>query len=125
MQPSTPQGRGIEGLFGLKAGIRRERFGFFGKARPGFISQGNQLRQVIVGSSTVVRSGRLTEPALDLGGVFEYYPAQHWVLRSDFGDTLIFGQGTQFNVLAPTPVSFTTGATTHNFQFSTGVRYRF
>ena len=128
LQPSTPLSRGVEGFFGGKAGMRTEHFGFFGKARPGFISQGHQLREVTVnaGSATIIRVGRLTRPALDLGGVFEYYPSRRWVLRSDIGDAVIFGGGTRFNVLGGTmPPSFTTGTTTQNFQFSTSVHYRF
>lgn len=128
LQPSTPVSRGVEGFFGGKAGLRTGRFGFFGKARPGFISQGHQVREITVtaGSPTTVRSGRLTDPALDLGGVFEYYPSRRWALRSDVGDAVIFGNGTRFNMLGGAmPFSFTTGRTTHNFQFSTSVHYRF
>ena len=127
------------GLFGVKAGIRRERFGFFGKVRPGFVSFGNILRDstivvdlgppaVTLGTQAHVH--RLTEKALDLGGVVEYYPARHWALRWDLGDTLVFqDQGPTFTAIFvgnPTPsITFFPARTSNNFQFSTGVHYRF
>ena len=127
------------GLFGLKAGVRTERFGFFGKIRPGFITNKPVLRD----SSIVVDPGppavtlgtmahvhRLTEKALDLGGVVEYYPSRHWALRWDVGDTLVVqDQGPTFTVIVvgnPTPsVTAFPARTSNNFQFSTGVHYRF
>ncbi|HKF22644.1 MAG TPA: outer membrane beta-barrel protein [Candidatus Angelobacter sp.] len=126
-----------QGLFGGKAGVRTEHFGFFGKVRPGFISRPNQLREetivsgVASGTAFITVSGlrvdRLTERALDFGGVVEYYPSKHWALRYDLGDTVVFGEGVRVNFIGGPPLitSFSNGNTTHNFQFSTSVHYRF
>lgn len=130
--PASRYEHTIQGLFGGKVGTRTQHFGFFGKVRPGFVSRGNQLRDLfifppgpIVGVSDV-RFGRLTEKALDFGGVLEYYPSRHWVLRYDLGDTMIFGEATGISVVGgPLNTSSLPGKTTHNFQFSTSVHYRF
>lgn len=134
--PANRYSHVVQGLFGGKAGLRTEHFGFFGKVRPGFISRPNQLRQEIVNigpfplGETVpapfIRFARLTERALDFGGVLEYYPAKHWALRYDFGDTVVFGEGAQIHIFGGS-FNFTgiPGRTTHNFQFSTSVHYRF
>src|SRR5215467_12936435 len=79
-------------LIGAKAGVRREHFGFFGKVRPGFVSNANEIRGATLNLDTgqeTNRFGRMTERALDLGGVMEYYPSRHWLVRWDMGDTLI------------------------------------
>lgn len=89
-------GHMLEGLFGVKAGRRGKRAGLFAKARPGFISFAD------VGA---------THGALDLGGVVEFYPSTHWLVRGDIGDTMVLagGAGTQL----------------HNAQFGISVHYRF
>ena len=91
--PTRPGGQSAAtGFFGAKAGKRTERFGFFGKARPGFLTFDNAFRGETliltpapngIGSISTLSSfrfGRLTQRALDLGGVAEYYPARHWAL---------------------------------------------
>src|SRR5262245_29994837 len=89
-------GHMLEGLFGVKAGHRGKRAGIFAKARPGFIA----FTDLGVGYG-----------ALDLGGVVEFYPATHWLIRGDIGDTMVLA----------------THATTqvHNAQFGISVHYRF
>lgn len=129
--PASPYSHVIEGLFGGKVGTRTEHFGFFGKVRPGFVSRANVLRQEVINlgppfSVPIIRFGRLTERALDFGGVLEYYPGRHWALRYDFGDTVIFGEAPQITFIGTTPgLNLFPGSTTHNFQFSTSVHYRF
>jgi len=49
--------------------------------------------------------------ALDLGGVVEFYPATHWLIRGDIGDTMVLA------TRAATQV--------HNAQFGISVHYRF
>lgn len=79
-----------EGLFGVKAGKRWDRFGLFGKLRPGFmISEAMCLTKE-------GRAARCSEPvprennvALDLGFVLEVYTSRRYILRLDVGDTLI------------------------------------
>lgn len=142
--PNSTRGKSAAtGFFGAKAGIRTEHFGFFGKARPGFMTFDNAFRQETIiltpapngiGSVTSISSfrfGRLTQRALDLGGVAEYYPARHWALRWDVGDMLLFqdkGPTIKFIGIGtpsfPIPIEPSPGTTQH-FQFSTGIHYRF
>lgn len=126
----------IQGQFGGKAGYRTQHFGFFGKVRPGFISIGNTLREIDltptplpppftgIGFITGFRSGRLTEKTLDVGGVFEYYPAKHWSLRYEMGDTLKFTEPIKL-VGSPFILGNPGGQTTNNFQIGAGFHYRF
>jgi hypothetical protein len=92
----------MQGLFGAKYGIRSQRFGIFGKVRPGFIRFGE-------GSSPIGTNA--TEFALDLGGVFEIYPSRPVALRFDVGNTLIRFGAQNF--------------TSNNLQFTSGVAFRF
>jgi len=116
-------GRAIEGLFGPKIGLRTENVGIFAKVRPGVISFSNTVQGIIVNPnvpfSFSIQTGRLTEPALDLGTVIEFYPARHWAWRTDIGDTMIFYRSSSFlGIRIP-------GSTRSNFQFNTGLQYRF
>lgn len=123
----------IGGFFGAKAGIRRQRFGVFGKVRPGFFSTSHAFRSSTVNLDTGQvdeRFARLTQRALDLGGVAEFYPAAHWLLRWDLGDTLFFQeQGPSSTAVGGGNPPFTFAGppsrVTNNFQFSTSFRYRF
>ncbi|MBL8172226.1 MAG: porin family protein [Acidobacteria bacterium] len=110
-----------QGLFGVKAGWRNDRFGVFGKARPGFIHfSRTALPVACVATDPPPLSctvGGTTPFAFDLGGVLEFYPSQHTVVRFDAGDTMIRYERLRF-----------TGRehfVSHNPQFSIGVGYRF
>lgn len=98
-----------QGLFGIKAGTRTKHFGIFAKVRPGFQTD------------LVVNDPASARFALDVGGVAEYYPTRHVVVRFDAGDVIIpfgndlVGQGQFVRRLG----------TTHNFQYSLGVGIRF
>ncbi|MGC2695308.1 MAG: hypothetical protein WA738_05900 [Candidatus Angelobacter sp.] len=116
-------GRSIEGLFGPKIGLRTKNVGIFAKVRPGVISFSNTIQGVTINPtppfSFSIQMGRLTEPALDLGTVVEFYPARHWAWRTDIGDTMVFYRGSSFlGIRVP-------GTTKSNFQFNTGLQYRF
>jgi len=116
-------GRAVEGLFGPKIGLRTESVGIFAKVRPGMISFSNTVQGIIVNPtlpfSFSIQTGRLTEPALDLGTVIEFYPARHWAWRTDIGDTMVFYRSSSFSgIRIP-------GTTRSNFQFNTGFQYRF
>jgi hypothetical protein len=132
-------GRAIQGLFGVKFGKRYKRLGIFAKARPGFISFSEGLFELIPTTATVdpsapfnTRTERLTHFATDIGGVIEFYPSRRIFSRIDAGDTIIrYGRTTVNNlavgannqfITVPTTVS---GSTTHNFQFSAGIGFRF
>jgi hypothetical protein len=98
-----------QGLFGIKAGKRTKYFGVFAKARPGFQT------------NFVVNEREQARFALDVGGVAEFYPNRHMVLRFDAGDVIIpFGN----NVVGQGLFAQRLG-TTHNFQYSLGVAVRF
>jgi hypothetical protein len=134
-------GRATQGLFGVKAGRRFKNFGIFGKARPGFVSFTRGFGDVVItgpppaGSvfpESDFRPRRLTHPALDVGGVLEFYPSRRIVTRFDAGVTIIRVGQTTFqgfaagpgNTLVVLPLTIP-GDTTGNFQFSAGIGYRF
>jgi hypothetical protein len=114
-------GQQTQGVFGLKAGIRSRRAGVFGKVRPGYMRFGQSPEPV--GCIAIapppfaceIARGR-TAFALDLGGVVEFYPSRHTIVRFDLGDTLVYFRGPFFEGR-----SFTT----HNLQFNAGVGFRF
>jgi outer membrane protein with beta-barrel domain len=99
-------------LLGGKYGMRSEKFGIFGKIRPGFVrfSQGDQ------GALNIVAASSETLLALDIGGVFEIYPARNISFRFDIGNTLI--RYTNPNV-------FPESSFQSNLQLGTGVAFRF
>lgn len=117
----TPiSGQQTQGLFGVKAGIRSSRAGVFGKVRPGYMRFG-QASEPVTCVTVFPQSfgcwlarGRTTF-ALDFGGVVEFYPSRHTVVRFDLGDTVVNFRG---NFAARS-------ITTHNLQFNAGVGFRF
>ena len=133
--PSTTRvGQTVVGLFGAKVGTRTDHFGFFAKVRPGFFTTDNELRSSTFSFPPAVfveRFDRLTQRALDLGGVVEYYPSRHWALRWDAGDILFFEEkGAIFTDVIPdlnvnTSFPQTPARTSNHFQFSASVHYRF
>jgi hypothetical protein len=122
-------GRKVQGLFGVKAGWRGERFGAFGKLRPGFMYFNNVLSCKDDDLSSCHESGR-TEFALDMGGVAEFYPTRRTVLRVDVGNTFIntsdINRVIEFPELPGQIFRFTVrGQRTHNLQINVGVGFRF
>jgi hypothetical protein len=87
--------RKIQGLFGVRAGVRKGRVGVFAKVRPGFMHVRDR------GVCFIPEGCGLTPPgytedyfgrfwfALDTGVVFEIYPSQRVALRLDAGDLLV------------------------------------
>jgi hypothetical protein len=127
-----------QGLVGVKAGKRFDKWGIFAKVRPGVVSfsQGdNKFVSTGAGSSFPIQfeQKRLNNFALDLGGVLEFYPSRHIVTRFEAGDTMIHYGSRPSNLLlfdptsgAPLLIPFRTQADTrHNFQFAAGVGWRF
>jgi hypothetical protein len=127
-----------QGLFGVKAGKRFEKWGIFAKARPGVVTfgQGETIYTINgTGPSASVHVQRTgaSHFATDLGGVMEFYPSKHVVTRFEAGDTLIHYGSHQSNFISfdpttntPTLIPFTTRSETrHNFQFFAGVGWRF
>jgi Outer membrane protein beta-barrel domain len=106
----TVSGRKTLALFGVKAGWRKGRFGFFGKARPGFIHLSRGLEFACLDGDCSLPN---TNFAFDLGGVTEFSLSPRTLLRFDLGDTIIrAGVIGGYNM-------------THNLQFNAGVGFRF
>ncbi|HEX8127615.1 MAG TPA: outer membrane beta-barrel protein [Pyrinomonadaceae bacterium] len=130
-------GRIAQGLFGVKAGKRFEKFGIFGKVRPGLTSFSAGREEVVVlpgvpdpvfGPAIRFEPRRETHFATDVGAVLEFYPTRRIVTRFDAGDTIIrYGDTTgTFFTGTGTPQSFPIpGEIRHNFQFSAGIGFRF
>lgn len=118
-------GRITQGLFGVKAGIAKKKWGLFAKVRPGFVSNG---KAIIAVSPTPppfrFAFGRLTHFATDIGGIFEYHVTRRISFRTDLGDTVVrHGSQTSTSI---TGNSLTTPSYyTNNFQWSTGVIFGF
>jgi Outer membrane protein beta-barrel domain len=142
--------RRFQGQFGVKSGFRFERFGVFGKVRPGFINTkqdftlfipvpcppGTACVQSLFPISVVTSN---TGFSLDVGGVAEFYPSKRVIVRLDVGDTIANRQSPPFFISQPIfggqapPVLVDRGFfvvpgsdfTTHNLQLSAGVGFRF
>ena len=125
-------GRIAQGLFGVKAGKRFEKFGIFGKVRPGFTSFSTGREEIIVispGPNPAIsfRPSRETHFATDVGAVLEFYPTRRIVTRFDVGDTIIrYGSttGTFFDGTGTQTFPIPSD-TRHNLQFSAGIGFRF
>jgi outer membrane protein with beta-barrel domain len=122
--PQTREGGGnneAQGFFGARAGIRKQRFGIFAKARPGFTTF--YLVGVTPGPNTFEQGH--TRLAMDVGGVFEYYPHRNIALRVDAGDTMIqFKPGDFFYQRLDEPM-FVGRQWSHHLQVTAGVAVRF
>ena len=123
-------GRAVQGLFGVKAGRRWEKFGLFAKARPGFTSFSRGRLVLDTVSSTppfpVFREKRATHFATDVGGVLELYVTRRWMARFDVGDTMIRYGEQDIQNLFPPPATFTIPKELrHNLQVSAGIGLRF
>jgi hypothetical protein len=74
----------FQGLFGIKAGVQRQKYGVFAKLRPGFTgfsSAPHCIDDHIVSCGSYQKNGF----TVDYGGVFEAYPVRRVVLRLDVG----------------------------------------
>jgi hypothetical protein len=108
-------------LGGVKAGYRGDRFGVFGKLRPGVTSladRGVDCRGDVCALVLLAVPEYRPEFALDLGGVFEWYPSARWVGRVDVGSLMIRHRSSA----PPCPAG---GCTSQNVAASAGVGFRF
>jgi hypothetical protein len=124
---SSPQDGGtiLQGLFGLKGGIRRNHFGFFGKVRPGFNSYSAALTSITnTGGAPTNAYGRSTNFVLDLGGIVELYPNERSTLRFEVGDTHLFF-GTRDLTIDGETISVPGGKMQHSIQLMIGYGWRF
>jgi hypothetical protein len=121
-------GNAVEGLFGVKAGKRWQKFGVFAKVRPGFISfsDGHPIYDLSTPGIINFRADRATHFATDAGGVLELYVSRRIMTRFDVSDTIIrYGAQTTANPFPP-PINFTVPeATRHNLQVNGGIGFRF
>ena len=122
-------GRVLQGQAGVKAGKRFEKFGIFGKARPGIVSFSEAIKvdglDPTFGFPTF-RAARKSYFSMDVGGVLEFYPAPRIVTRFDGGDTMIrYSAAEPLSIFQAVSNFGVPAETTHNFQFSAGVGWRF
>lgn len=118
-----PGGRKLQAVAGPKIGIRKSKFGVFGKIRPGLIRLDRYDAVILVG--TPDNFFVISEPRekvgffnLDIGGVFEYYPTKRTMFRVDVGDTII-----HYRKLPPKEIN--PSMTRHNLQINVGFGFRF
>ena len=118
-------GKKTQFLAGVKYGIRRSKYGVFGKVRPGAI-RFTAYPKVIgrafssIGDDILIASTEA--PAkffnMDVGGVFEYYPTRKVIFRVDVGDIII-----RYNAQKPKDIN--PNFIRHNLQTSIGFGFRF
>ena len=127
-----------QGLFGVKAGKRFEKWGIFAKARPGVVTFGQANTIYTINgtgpsASVAVQRRGVSNFATDLGAVLEFYPSKRIVTRFEGGDTLIRYGSRNGNFFGFDPLTGNTTLipftmrpeTRHNFQFVAGVGWRF
>jgi hypothetical protein len=109
-----------QALFGVRAGKRNERFGVFAKVRPGL----TRFYLLGVPGQNVFEQGH-TRFAVDVGGIFEYYPTRNTAVRVDVGDTMVrFKTGDFFYQRLDEPM-FVQRKLSHNLQLNIGFALRF
>ena len=141
----------FQGQFGVKSGWRFNKFGLFGKVRPGFITTRQDVTAFIpipcapatgtVCIQSIIPiffSDSYTGFSLDVGGVAELYPSKRIVVRFDVGDTIHNRRSVSFiniptistgqqppifgsGIVVPAPGFVTTN---HYLQLSVGVGFR-
>lgn len=124
---SATSGNHLQGFFGVKTGKRWKQGGIFLKARPGFIHFRRDPFGVPKPGSSIFSTERATstEPDIDLGGVVEYYTARGLILRFDLGDSVIYYARRTVRTSQFLPPFEAGGFTTHNWQGSFGISFRF
>ena len=99
-----------QALFGARVGYRFGPIGFYGKLRPGFMRFDSNPRVPSLG----------IRPALDFGGVLEFYSRRHIAGRLDLGDTVVwYGSDTVIPPISRPGPNVNTG-TRHQPQWSFG-----
>ncbi|HJP93288.1 MAG TPA: outer membrane beta-barrel protein [Pyrinomonadaceae bacterium] len=125
----TADGNAIQAQFGVKLGKRFEKFGLFGKVRPGFLSV-ERVASFIPGSqrpdgNVDFKIERESFFTIDTGGVLELYPSRRAVVRFEAGDTVIRHPARFGQTFITGPVELIRSAKfNHNFQFTAGVAFR-
>jgi hypothetical protein len=124
-------GRKSQWFYGAKLGVRKNSYGIFAKARPGYMYMSREYCDdypVFEGNYKCLGTYK-KNPAFDVGGVLEYYPNKRSIVRLDVGDTIVHFNhinryrpelGPEFNVATQV-----FGGTTHSLQINLGVGIRF
>ena len=118
------QGNRLQGLFGVKSGIRFWKMGLFAKARPGFIHfRRDPFGVARPDNNPLFTRSRAssTEASMDIGGVLQFYFDRGLILRLDGGDTIINYEPREVFVSQFQPPLQAGGFTTHNLQISFGL----
>ena len=111
-------GRMFQALAGVRGGIRRARFGVFGKLRPGI-----QLYTATEGNAITFIPSPFTDFALDTGGIIEVYTSSKTMLRLDAGNTNIYYRSR--NIVLPAGASRVPGFTNNTIQLTVGFGWSF
>ena len=131
-------GNVLQGQFGLRANLLQlKKADFFLTSKPGFIRFSHLLNVFQPGlggiglGNQTIDAGRQTCFAPFFGGGTQIYPTEHTFFRFDAGATVVRYAPFTTTVNLPgvdpslAPIIHFTGATTHTFQFSTGIGFRF
>jgi len=117
--------RRFQGQFGVKSGLRFDRFGVFGKVRPGFVNTKYEVPVFCVEGPCPRIIDKDTGFSMDLGGVVEFYPSRRATVRFDVGDTIINRREPQILYASGLFALPNSNFATHNLQLSAGVGFRF
>ena len=111
----------FQGQFGAKIGKRFDRWGLFGKARPGFVAF-TRVIEFLPGAQVPgdFNSVKKYYPSLDLGGVVEFYIHPRWMARFDVGDTII-----RYSELGVSGFVIRRQQTVNSLQLSSSIAFRF
>lgn len=116
----------LEGLFGLKGGIRRDRLGLFGKVRPGFARSSDVVTGFTSSGTTLQETlGKYHAFAVDFGGVIEVYTTKRQLIRIDVGDTHLYYHTTLIQNPNGTATTLPGGKRQHSIQTSVAYAWRF
>ena len=135
----NPSGHMFQGQFGAKVGKRFDKWGVFGKARPGFVGftevselvstrvvnvqLGNEIIPVTLGEFRIAKK---LYPSIDVGGVVEFYISPRWMARFDIGDTIIrYGEVSAQGFSLRNSIVTRPRETHHNLQVTSGIGFRF
>lgn len=99
---------------GIKSGIRSDRFGIFGKIRPGFIHFSDRQHMEYYNNPSLWRF------ALDVGCVMEIYLNRFAAIRIDLGETLVDFGGWKSIEGYPSQETIN-----HGFQGGAGIMFQF
>ena len=116
------KGAMTEGLFGPRYGYTGKNWGFYVKARPGFIYY--QKTMTIDSGDQFTDASRF---ALDFGSIVEYFPSRHSAIRVSGGTTIVryLTSHTDPRQPAGNIVSNDYYVSKSNFQIDTGYTFRF